>query len=110
MKNYPESYIIGRYSIIDMEMEDDEEGENEEAGNKILYLTDLPEEITKSEEIITKLFDQYPGFKETRLIPSKKDIAFVEYHNVQQAVEAKRRLDGFELKKGVKLRIHFAKM
>ena len=44
--------------------------------NKILFLQNLPETVTKDQ--LNALFTQYPNLHEVRLVPSKKDIAFVE--------------------------------
>ncbi|KAJ3413655.1 hypothetical protein HDV05_007723 [Chytridiales sp. JEL 0842] len=91
----------------DMDMEDDEE--EEEIENKILYLIDLPEEVTESDAVLIKLFEQYSGFKEVRVIAGKK-AAFVEYDTVANASEARKRLNGFQLTPKLTLKIHFAKM
>ncbi|KAF8968345.1 hypothetical protein BDZ97DRAFT_1800089 [Flammula alnicola] len=45
--------------------------------NKILFLQNLPESVTK--EQLVALFSQYPNLHEVRLIPTKRDIAFVEF-------------------------------
>merc|ERR1712223_48712 len=44
--------------------------------NQILFLTSLPEET--NEMMLSMLFNQFPGFKEVRLVPGRHDIAFVE--------------------------------
>ena len=47
--------------------------------NQILFLTNLPEET--NEMMLSMLFNQFPGFKEVRLVPGRHDIAFVEFEN-----------------------------
>ena len=41
---------------------------------------------------------QFPGFKEVRLVPTRPDIAFVEYETDMQAAEARKTLQGFNIK------------
>uniref|UniRef100_A0A6G1SC90 U2 small nuclear ribonucleoprotein B n=1 Tax=Aceria tosichella TaxID=561515 RepID=A0A6G1SC90_9ACAR len=75
--------------------------------NKILFLTNLPDET--NEAMLTLLFNQFPGFKEVRLIPGRSDIAFVEFENEYFAGTAKEALNGFNLSPTHKMRITFAK-
>lgn len=75
--------------------------------NKILFLTCLPEET--NEAMLTILFNQFPGFKEVRLIPGRSDIAFVEFENEYMSGTAKEALNGFSLSPTHKMRITFAK-
>ena len=82
--------------------------------NKILFLQNLPESVTK--EQLTALFSQsvppyylvlravllkpllrYPNLHEVRLIPTKKDIAFVEYLDEGSATVAKEALHNYKL-------------
>ncbi|KAJ3211705.1 hypothetical protein HDU67_004343 [Dinochytrium kinnereticum] len=109
----------------DMEMENEDEDEDEEPAtaaastsnesndenppHSILYATQLPASVTASPDMLSLLFKQYPGFKEVRLVATKKDIAFIEYASVNQAAEAKVRLDGFLVAKGHPLKLQFAK-
>ncbi|NWV04737.1 SNRPA protein, partial [Ptilonorhynchus violaceus] len=51
--------------------------------NHILFLTNLPEET--NELMLSMLFNQFPGFKEVRLVPGRHDIAFVEFDTEVQA-------------------------
>ncbi|KAL1232806.1 U1 small nuclear ribonucleoprotein [Trichinella spiralis] len=55
--------------------------------NKILFCTNLPEEAT--EHMLQMLFNQFPGFKEVRLVPNRHDIAFVEFDNEYQSKTAR---------------------
>ena len=75
--------------------------------NNILFLTNLPEET--NEAMLTLLFNQFPGFKEVRLIPGRSDIAFVEFENEYLSGTAKEALNGFSLSPTHKMRITFAK-
>lgn len=75
--------------------------------NKILFITNLPEETNES--MLTLLFNQFPGFKEVRLIPGRSDIAFVEFENEYLSGTAKDALNGFSLSPTHKMRITFAK-
>ncbi|KAI9292542.1 small nuclear ribonucleoprotein polypeptide B [Neoconidiobolus thromboides FSU 785] len=75
--------------------------------NKILFLTNLPDDIEESNLI--ELFKQYPGFKEVRLVPSRSDIAFVEYETEMQAAMAKNTLNNYPILKDHPIKITFAK-
>ena len=75
--------------------------------NSILFLTNLPEET--NEAMLTLLFNQFPGFKEVRLIPGRSDIAFVEFETEYHSATAKESLNGFSLSPTNKMRITFAK-
>lgn len=63
--------------------------------NKILFLQNLPETVTKDQ--LNALFSQYPNLHEVRLVPSKKDIAFVEYLDEGSATAAKDALHNYKL-------------
>ncbi|KZV62785.1 RNA-binding domain-containing protein [Peniophora sp. CONT] len=75
--------------------------------NKILFLQNLPETVTK--EQLTNLFQQYPNLHEVRLIPTKKDIAFVEYIDEGSATVAKDALHNYKLDGENKIKITFAR-
>lgn len=78
-----------------------------EAPNKILFLTSLPAET--NEMMLTMLFNQFPGFKEVRLVPGRSDIAFVEFDNEVQSSEARHSLQGFKITPNNAMRIAYAK-
>jgi RNA recognition motif-containing protein len=82
--------------------------------NKILFLQNLPESVTKdqlmalfsqyvSSACITLIifadspYHRYPNLYEVRLIPTKKDIAFVEYTDEGSAGVAKDALHNYKL-------------
>ncbi|CAL8353598.1 unnamed protein product [Lota lota] len=75
--------------------------------NHILFLTNLPEET--NELMLSMLFNQFPGFKEVRLVPGRHDIAFVEFDNDVQAGAARDALQGFKITQTNAMKISFAK-
>lgn len=79
----------------------------EQPPNQILFLTNLPEET--SEMMLSMLFNQFPGFKEVRLVPNRHDIAFVEFENELQSASAKDALQGFKITPTHAMKISFAK-
>lgn len=89
--------------------------------NKILFLQNLPENVTKDQ--LTALFSQYvldfwyhymmmltygryPNLYEVRLIPTKRDIAFVEYMDENSASVAKDALHNYKLDGESKVKVH----
>lgn len=78
-----------------------------EQPNSILFLTNLPMETT--EIMLSMLFNQFPGFKEVRLVPGRSDIAFVEFENELQSGTAKDSLQGFRITPSNAMRITYAK-
>lgn len=79
----------------------------EQPPNQILFLTNLPDET--SEMMLSMLFNQFPGFKEVRLVPNRHDIAFVEFENELQSGAAKDSLQGFKITPTHAMKISFAK-
>lgn len=75
--------------------------------NQILFLTCLPEET--NETMLSMLFNQFPGFKEVRLVPGRHDIAFVEFENEIQSAAARDALQGFKITPTAAMKISFAK-
>jgi len=75
--------------------------------NKILFLQNLPESVTK--EQLVSLFSQYPNLYEVRLIPTKRDIAFVEFVDEGSAGVAKDALHNYKLDGENKIKITFAR-
>lgn len=73
----------------------------------ILFLTNLPAET--NEMMLSMLFNQFPGFKEVRLVPGRHDIAFVEFENDVQSAAAKEALQGFKITPTNAMKITFAK-
>lgn len=79
----------------------------EQPPNQILFLTNLPEET--NEMMLSMLFNQFPGFKEVRLVPNRHDIAFVEFSSELQSSAAKEALQGFKITPTHAMKISFAK-
>jgi len=79
----------------------------EQPPNQILFLTNLPEETT--EVMLQMLFNQFPGFKEVRLVPGRHDIAFVEFDNEMSSATAKDALNGFKITPTHAMKVSFAK-
>ncbi|XP_060695398.1 U2 small nuclear ribonucleoprotein B'' isoform X2 [Hemiscyllium ocellatum] len=75
--------------------------------NYILFLTNLPEET--NEMMLSMLFNQFPGFKEVRLVPGRHDISFVEFENEGQAGAARDALQGFRITPSHAMKITYAK-
>ncbi|KAJ7040254.1 hypothetical protein C8F04DRAFT_1254017 [Mycena alexandri] len=74
--------------------------------NKILFLQNLPESVTK--EQLVSLFSQYPNLYEVRLIPTKKDIAFVEFVDETSSGVAKDALHNYKLDGENKIKVRIA--
>ncbi|ETN62289.1 U1 small nuclear ribonucleoprotein A [Anopheles aquasalis] len=79
----------------------------EQPPNQILFLTNLPEET--NEMMLSMLFNQFPGFKEVRLVPNRHDIAFVEFASEVQSGAAREALQGFKITPTHAMKISFAK-
>ncbi|KAG8199310.1 hypothetical protein JTE90_011777 [Oedothorax gibbosus] len=79
----------------------------EQPPNQILFLTNLPSET--NEMMLSMLFNQFPGFKEVRLVPGRHDIAFVEFDNEVLSAAAKEALQGFKITPTNAMKITFAK-
>lgn len=63
--------------------------------NKILFVQNLPEDYDI--EGLTGIFGRFEGFKEVRLVPGRKGIAFVEYEAEAGAISAKESTAGTAL-------------
>ncbi|KJZ71461.1 hypothetical protein HIM_09147 [Hirsutella minnesotensis 3608] len=64
--------------------------------NKIIFLQNIPEEYDI--EALSAIFGRFDGFREVRLVPGRKGIAFVEYDAEQGAIAAKENTAGMSLK------------
>src|SRR5271170_1790949 len=51
--------------------------------NKVLFLQNLPDSTTKEE--LVQIYSVFEGFREVRMVPGRKGIAFVEYDMEGQA-------------------------
>lgn len=63
--------------------------------NKILFIQNLPEDFDI--EALTDIFGRFDGFREVRLVPGRRGIAFVEYDGEQGAITAKENTAGMVL-------------
>ncbi|KAF4125329.1 tubulin-specific chaperone D [Geosmithia morbida] len=63
--------------------------------NKILFLQNFPDEYDA--EALTSVFGRFDGFREVRLVPGRRGIAFVEYDSEQGAISAKESTGGMSL-------------
>lgn len=63
--------------------------------NKILFLQNISEEYDV--EALTSIFARFEGFREVRLVPGRRGIAFVEYDGEPGAVAAKENTAGMTL-------------
>ncbi|KAK2092294.1 U2 small nuclear ribonucleoprotein B'' [Saguinus oedipus] len=75
--------------------------------NYTLFLNNLPEET--NEMMLSMLFNQFPGFKEVRLVPGRHDIAFVQFENDRQAGTARDALKRFKITPSHAMKITYAK-
>ncbi|KAG8737416.1 hypothetical protein FRC10_008195 [Ceratobasidium sp. 414] len=75
--------------------------------NKILFLQNLPIDVHRDQ--LMALFGQYPGLSDVRMIPTKKDIAFVEFVDEATATVAKDALHNYKLDGEGKIKITFAR-
>ena len=75
--------------------------------NPILFVENLPEQV--NEMMLSMLFQQFPGYKEVRLVPGKSGIAFVEFESEAQSGVAMGGLQNFKITPQNLMQISFAK-
>jgi len=75
--------------------------------NNILFVQSLPEECTPL--MLSMLFQQFPGFREARLVPGKPGIAFVEFETDMMAGVAMNALNNFKITQQNLMQISYAK-
>ncbi|KAH7171553.1 hypothetical protein EDB81DRAFT_778763 [Dactylonectria macrodidyma] len=63
--------------------------------NKILFVQNLPEDYDI--DALSGIFGRFDGFREIRLVPGRRGIAFVEYEAEQGAITAKENTAGMSL-------------
>ncbi|ROT39464.1 small nuclear ribonucleo protein U1a [Sodiomyces alkalinus F11] len=63
--------------------------------NKILFVQNLPDDYDI--QAVTSIFGRFDGFREVRLVPGRRGIAFVEYAGEQGAITAKENTAGMVL-------------
>jgi U2 small nuclear ribonucleoprotein B'' len=59
--------------------------------------------------MLSLLFQQFPGFKEVRMVDSRPGIAFIEYENEVQSGVALQGLQGFKVTPQNAMAISYAK-
>mmetsp|Transcript_26528 Transcript_26528/g.50422 ORF Transcript_26528/g.50422 Transcript_26528/m.50422 type:complete len:221 (-) Transcript_26528:284-946(-) len=75
--------------------------------NKILFVENLPE--ATSAGMLSKLFQQFPGFREVRMVEAKPGISFVEFESDMQSSVAMAGLQNFKVTPQHQMQITFAK-
>ncbi|KAL2376550.1 hypothetical protein RJZ90_007429 [Blastomyces dermatitidis] len=74
--------------------------------NKILFLREIPDSL--DQDGLTEIFGRFEGFKEVRMVPGRKGIAFVEYEAETGAISAKEATSGMPLgENGKPIRVTF---
>lgn len=63
--------------------------------NRTLFLQNLPDHYDA--DSLTSIFGRFEGFREVRLVPGRKGIAFVEYEAETGAISAKESTAGMTL-------------
>lgn len=63
--------------------------------NKILFVQNVPDEYDI--DALTSIFGRFEGFREVRLVPGRRGIAFVEYEAEAGAISAKENTAGVAL-------------
>ena len=63
--------------------------------NKILFLRELPDDYDA--DGLSRIFSRFEGFREVRMVPGRKGIAFVEYEAEAGAISAKEATAGMQL-------------
>jgi len=75
--------------------------------NKTLFIEDLPEATT--EAMLSLLFQQFPGYQETRMVAGRPGIAFVDFDSDGQAGVAMSGLQGFKVTPTNAMKLTYAK-
>lgn len=81
--------------------------EQEAPPNRILFVERLP--VQCNGLMLDMLFQQYPGYKEARLVPGKPGIAFVEFGDHLQSTKAIQALQDFKITPTNRMKITFAR-
>ena len=63
--------------------------------NKTLFVQNLPDDYDV--DAVSAIFARFEGFREVRLVPGRRGIAFVEYEAEQGAITAKENTAGMAL-------------
>ncbi|XP_075261801.1 U1 small nuclear ribonucleoprotein A-like [Convolutriloba macropyga] len=81
--------------------------EGSEEPNSLLYVQNLPPDA--NEVMVSMLFTQFQGYKETRMIPGRPGMAFVDFLDETSATVAKNTLQGFKVSPVHPMLIMYAK-
>mmetsp|Transcript_43591 Transcript_43591/g.111436 ORF Transcript_43591/g.111436 Transcript_43591/m.111436 type:complete len:230 (+) Transcript_43591:324-1013(+) len=73
----------------------------------ILFVQNLPE--ATNSQMLSMLFQQFPGFKEVRMVDGRPGIGFVEFENDMQASVALSGLQGFKITPTHPMAVSYAK-
>jgi RNA recognition motif-containing protein len=73
--------------------------------NKILFVQNFPEDYDV--DALTSIFGRFEGFREVRLVPGRKGIAFVEYDTEQGAISAKENTAGMSFGKSHVIKVTY---
>jgi hypothetical protein len=60
--------------------------------NTTLFLQNLPDDTNA--DALAAMFNRFDGFKEVRMVPGRKGIAFVEFEQLEGAIGAKEGMGG----------------
>lgn len=63
--------------------------------NKTLFVQNLPED--HDVDALSQLFGRFEGFREVRLVPGRKGLAFVEYQEEAGAISARESMNNTQL-------------
>jgi U2 small nuclear ribonucleoprotein B'' len=75
--------------------------------NRILFVENLPPGISLS--ALSALFAPHAGHVESRLVPVRPGVAFVEWEDERRAGEAMAAMQGWKVEEGYEMRISYAK-
>lgn len=81
--------------------------DSQQPPNKILFVQNLPEATNAA--MLTMLFQQFPGFREVRMVEARPGIAFVEFESDHQATVAMSGLQSFKIDPSHAMQITYAK-
>lgn len=73
--------------------------------NKILFVQNLPDDVDAA--TLTNVFGRFEGFREVRLVPGRRGIAFIEYENEAGAITAKENTAGMQLNGGKSMKVTY---
>jgi len=76
--------------------------------NRVLFVQNLPVD-TITQEALQDLFGQHPNLIDVRTVPTKKDIAFVEFADEDSATNAKDALHNYKVDGETKIKITYAR-